>query len=780
MSTRIQNGFEQFMDALNTNYNASDEQHFGTESFDNVQHNGSDTALTREEKNFVGNIFMETGQFLSDLGIIDDVAASENSVATQKDILAASTAVETLAGNENRILDFVKSCGLKGTAPKAAAAVGQVIARLSSNNIENVATSARFDERSRKEANAHPGGSFLTAEEAFGYDAIAAAEDAGFANEYFGAKLSSVTDLRLNVAITVMRFHRSLIDKLVRRIPTVANTISFEITQGYVFEMKTDGTTDHNPARTPVIQLLKNPNPVQTNPEQLIPNFDNDDAAKILTVGTVAKDAYFQPNGDVFNYFDIASHENSVNGGKTDRTDTIAEGVKLINMLIEVTSKDGSTKEQFVIGLDHTPQARLIPVPNSDDIVTRKAAIDDRSFYMRPAEGGDHAGKILTAGKEASVLFDAFDSKKIIKLTPKPINASVNLKTGNAAVTANGFVEIVVGSTIEESVGALQTALDDLTFEIIGISMPAYHSNENLRYATTAVDITSRNWTQELGVGKVILFQHAIKQAVSPEIIQMISKIMSVGNDAKHLKTIKENMEYVAGLLQAERGTTQAFGASAKSITNSFPSSTQLIPVIISDKYVIDKQVQTMKESEYWSDVVSKFRLWMTKKLAYVLNESMYNTILGDGEVLRFRVLCSGPVAMLMFATKTMYPHLDFQRDVQNNESGVNFSVRLQGNIILDIVTTTFDDFSDTLLMFPVRQSAAPGNVTDAFVLADGGTWTAAVTPTQGGASSKLLASSSRENVLTTCPVGLTIKLEAEDGTLNDLLTSKVWTPKEG
>jgi hypothetical protein len=686
----------------------------------------------KEDVAMVAEIFSKTHLFLANENLATSTRPGLESLSHIPKLVVNSA--DTYAGISIAALEnFILSCKVPKESQVTCA---MEVARILSGANEDAAP---FFDSGRVNAKQVP------MNQVYGSRSIAMVKGhAAAALESFGEYSDRVTsDSRLSVALTVLRAHRSLIDRVMPRKAAEDPVVIIKIPSPEVYNLD----LSQNPVagvryaanRQPLIELYRDPTMVNTQPQQIVAKKANDNGspALLLADGIVAA-------GQKANLFDLTLNANTIGYQGVDWTDLVSDGGAVDSVLITVTQTvPGSpatvTTETFSFSTRYLRNAQFTTQTNVQDSGDRAANI--RSKWNLTA------GAVQSNG-QASVIFAGFTGvNALMELT---FNANLNIKT--SYVDGNGSIATTLATTLPGGVPtAVNTTFGQLTFEVAGWAPYLFFSEENMRKTSAAVRMNYKEQEFLIPVGRNYIVDYSLMgQEVGEEVTNVVSEVISIGNSARSINIINDTMVSVNTRLTYESANPDI--DYYNSVATDYAAGTLSLPHIYIGELNVNLSA-VMRESERLSDLHSYITSRLTALIADGHNKSMYTENFEAGERARYKVITSGPIAEVLFGIKQYWNTLDDKAEVAEKS---DYSLKLPNGTQLDIIKSNFEYFANTMLVIPVRD-AKPDDVTSFGLILDRGTFVGQYTPVSNGAANKRIVANSREILFPTNPLGFKI-----------------------
>jgi hypothetical protein len=592
--------------------------------------------------------------------------------------------------------------------------------------------------------------------------------DSRMALESFGEYSDKLaTDVRLSVALTILRAHRSLIDRILPRVPVEDPVVTIKIPSPEVYNLeasqdKSAKVRYSNTIRQPLISLYRNPDPVNTTPQQIIPQEVND------TDGVMFSSTAIGVNKQA-NMFDLAYDANRIGYSHTDWTDLVADGGSVDYIIVAATKNipasggtaASSVTELFKVGTRYLKTARYVMQMNVNDSGERGAKVTAVNILNSTSLEAD--------GVTTTALFANYSNGVAITLNID-FAASLNIKTsyvnGFGNVTAD-LVSTVTGTTIP---AALTEDFGLYTFSTVGYMPYLFFSEENLRKTNAAVRLNYKEEQFLIPVGRNFITEFSLrdKNATTEDIVSTTNNVIALGNSARALSIITNTLRAVNDRLQYEAINPEIDWYN--SVAQDYAAGTLVNPHVYIGALDLSKAT-VFKESERLGDLHMYLATRLTGLLADGHNKSLYTENLDSGEKVVYKLITSQTIAELFLGISNYYNTLDDKAEV-GKEADRSFN--LPNGIRIDVIKTQFEQFEGLMLLIPVRE-ADPEHITSFGKNLDRGTFTGQFTMTNNNAVTNRVVANSREIVFPTNPVGYIINVigvEQELQILVDGITS--------
>lgn len=570
----------------------------------------------------------------------------------------------------------------------------------------------------------------------------------GAALETFGSDMTNVvSDAKVAVTVSLLRYHRSLIHRMIPNIPTDQNMVTFNVDHAEVYDMTKSRSNDaavryEDRHRIPFVDLYHDPNPANTTLKPIVLREANDGAApnnKLLSENIVKI-------GTGLNMLDYSLDPGMVGYQHVDYTDLVADDVRIKTLYFEVT--DGVTTEMVPMGTYDSSGARFMMSANNREASDRVASLNDLTTMTNTTTLADGSLSTLLAGLSA-------DGVVRVKASAA---GQVNLRTSETIVHGSADTSLVTKSG-NEPITADSDLFNSLDIKLVGYELHAEFSEENVRKSTKAMRILNKQVGYEIPASTNYLVQYSLTQSRPEAVVDGLTKLMSVGIDDRGIKLIMDTFNNVYDRINREAALAEIDNYVTK-VGQDFVAGQRVKPYIYMDTLEIDTAIENMRSGERWGDIRGVAEEFLLNVIVRMMQYSFYSMELGAGEKPVFTVLTSGPIKDSLLSIPHYHNHLgDNSRDA-TSDGVVEYRRTLPNGAVLNVITSTFDYLTNRMILFPVRPNR-PQSVLNAFSNRERGTYIVQATPgTLGGEGiTNALIGNCREIPLAQCPVGAILQV---------------------
>lgn len=573
--------------------------------------------------------------------------------------------------------------------------------------------------------------------------------DLRLATEAFGTDSNNVpADNRLAIVLNILRTHTSVMDKVLPRVSENTNYIVMKTDMGEVYDItksmdKSSDVRNGAATRRPLADLFRTPDMVNSQPQAVVPdaNNDTDDVKKLVaSVEASVKDPQALVSGVRANLWDLVYDEDRLGYQMADYSDLLAEGGRLKNVLVKVTKGTGSSAVSEVIAVptQYLPTAKFTQTNNNDDVVETAVNVK-QDWTLR-------AGRKLADNQTVSAIFSAY-TKAVVQITVT-MSVMLNLQTGDIIGTG------ALDKTLKPAAGqtdidpAIAADFKGLSFEVLGYTPDLFFSEENLRKTNIAVRVKTKQNTFTIPNGRSYVFDLALQQETDSSTLSMVSTVSSLGNSIRTLTIALSTLNEIGDQLEFLQDNPEM--SSMVDPRNMSIASSVVIPAVMRGTLNLnDGDTYVMRESERLSEGHARLRQTLLYALAQVCAKSLYLNQLGSGEVPVFKVVTHNLIKDLLVGITDYHARLDDKQ----TKTGADISLFLPNGFRLDVVGTNFTSMEGQMLIFPIRQ-ADPTGVTSFGTIRDRGNYTAQYTPINKQGVQRRVIQNTREILMPTNPIG--------------------------
>lgn len=674
--------------------------------------------------------FDKVGEFLTNHNAVRAGAYEHMSVANEAltfDDAMTSTGVEELQ-------TLVKSCGIADAyLVPCCEAVLNIIDRC----LHRSATAAWTQQNMKGDAvrNGAPAPNSLS--DIYASDTVAALTG-GYApsTEAFGVNVDlAVPDLKIAVSVAIMNYHTRLLPRILPTKPINQPQISFTKEYLEVYDLK-----DIDGKRARLVDLYQNPEFAANELTRIVPMLTSQaDASNFLVADDLIK------FGVKANILKLSLQASKPGFTQINRTDLIAEGVKLDSVTVSLTVGSGEP-EQFKVAVPLSIN-RLTRMVNAADSAMRNA---DIKFRVQLRKGDAKAD-----GTPSTILSELGDNESVVlEFNLKP---TISLKfglvdcLGSANMRARHDID---NSQLTPGEGASKVAAG--TLALVGYTLDARFSEENLRKTNIAIWTHRQPFSYDVPIGRNYVYDYAIGQDNAEEHATNLTKVIGIGQDDIALRTVAiRTLEDVADRL-AITGTNPV--DKNEYVGKFFVAGDKVRPAVF--KGTLDfSALNIIRDADRSGDIKQKTITFLNAVTTKVLYDSFFLQQIGGAGV-TFKCVTSLPILGNVIGVPHIHDHMN-KEDQRDIGDGVEYVLVLPNGVRIEFVTSTFDYMADQMVMWPVIKNNADSELNYAVNL-DYGTMVAHYTPSGEAAHHRMFANI-RELPIVLNPVGIIISVAGMD-----------------
>lgn len=556
--------------------------------------------------------------------------------------------------------------------------------------------------------------------------------------ESFGANVDKVLpDIRASLAVTLLQFHRGLMDRIMHRRTSASPYIKYVVPYSEVYDMLKSNDKDHKVRNEgdhiiPFIELYGDPRSVSNQLTPIIPLASNDTEGLLHSNGFVRFN-----NNQPANLFDLSAIPNQIGHSHYNYTDLVSENVVLDSVLIEV-SKGGQT-ETFQIDMRQVNGSRMQMMANTVDSGIR-AALVNHTIKL------DANSKTVT-GEKTQLLASctATDFLRVFLRCAVQINLKYSDTEGVGHVSAQAYN--IDGAEIDS---AVSTMLQGLTISLKAYSLDARYSEENLRKSNLAIRYHVRTFDFEIPNGRNILVDYSFEEELPEFLMSLVTEATSLGQDHRGIDIIIKELMHVYDITNLENQDPN-FRQRLEKIGFQYVAGQLVRPVVYLNTIDLEN-VDTIRSGDMLGDIRSYVEWELLNLVSLFYQNSFYKHQLRPGEAPVFKVFTSAVILENLLSIPHYHNHLNVEEKVDGTT--IEFRRVLPNGTVLDCVTCTYNYMRDKIVMIPYREKD-PEDVLNWGHNWDFGTFIAHYNPQLENAANKRMFSNSRTLPTPTNPSGI-------------------------
>ncbi len=504
--------------------------------------------------------------------------------------------------------------------------------------------------------------------------------------ESFGAQSDKVLpDLPAAMAITMLLFIKGFTDRIIHRRTSNSPYITYVVPWGEIYNISDANDSDHKVRndgdhRKTIISLYANAAAVDSALQLITPLKSNDTEDCVFADGIVKFDRRA-------NLFDLSMLANKYGYTHINHTDLVSENVMVDSIYIQLAK--GNATEIFQIDVHDAFGSALTMRANPQIAALRSTILK----YVAKL-GADT--KTITGAK--STLLSACTETDYIKARFATA-FEINLQTSDAE--ALGSIALTaVNRDGGEVAEAVTTLVNGLTVTLVGYTLDARFSEENLRKSNLGALTNVKTFQSEISNGRMIFVDSSLQQDIPEFTMPLVTEMISLGQDHRTLEMIVRHIKHVYNRTHEENADPDLRDRLDK-IGFNYVAGQKVRPMIAMD--VIDiNNVDSIRSSDIYGDIRNYVEFEIMKKLSDIFSYSYYrHQIQGKP---KFKVLTSSAILDLLLSVPHIHNHLNM--DPGSAPANVEFQRVLPNGTILDIITTTFVDVRDKMIMIPYIDNA--------------------------------------------------------------------------
>lgn len=564
--------------------------------------------------------------------------------------------------------------------------------------------------------------------------------------ESFGVNIDTATpDLRVSITVAIMQFHTRLLPRIIPTKSINQPEVSYVKEYQESFDLN-----DFEQKGKTLLDLTVEPEDVTNELKRIVPLMVN---AKDKDADTLVADNVIKFNKQV-NLFHLSVDETRVGFTRTNRTDLVAENVKIESVLISFGG------EQFLINVPLSKQ-RLVRTKNNGDV-------DERAAVCRFAHRMTKKKNNKTSdGADSAVLSSLGDNDAIvISFQLQPVIA---LKSSVASCTAIAEVKAIntADPRLEPSDDAKTIA--NQAIEFVGYTLDARFSEENTRKSDIAIWSNRQEFSYDIPIGRNYIYDYPIGGENADQNATNLTKVIGIGQDhfgysKVIVRTLQDVADRIAVVGPRPKDRAEYVGAS-------YVAGDKVRPVVYQG--VLDfSNLNVVRDADRPGDIKQKALTYLNAITTNVIYDSQILYQL-DGAGVTFRCVTSMTVLGKILSQPHIHNHMD-KEDARDLGDGVEYVLCLPNGVRIEIVTTPFLYGKDRLVMVPIIKNNAESEMNFAMNY-DYGTLVAHYTPGQHGSTAfHRLFANIRELPIVTNPVGIIVDIEGMDY-VNDIVDDGVY-----
>jgi hypothetical protein len=487
--------------------------------------------------------------------------------------------------------------------------------------------------------------------------------------EHFGIdtdKLSS--DITTAMTVSLMKWHNSIAARL---LPTIAATnplVVYKRDEFLVFDL-----ADSETELTPVLDLYRQPSKVANELQKIIP----------LRAGVILSEGVIPMNTPV-NLFAVSKDATKYGTGTVNRTDLVADDVKLSSVLVKAAWTVGENPFTATLKIAiPLSRAGLHRVPRTKS--TFRSAAITHAFQAGEAFKNEAGAAIGAVGGLWTTHMTAASGDKIaitLNITP-----SIDIRTSDFSVYGQVSVKAVAADGGTPSANTIE----NVTFSLVGVEIDARYSEENFRKSSIISTQETSELLYEVPPGRTFGADRSHREAqdvaAKDKQVANLMRIATIGLDDVAIRAIESYIDTV-------NDETALFNAD--SINNPRPgmlyaAGGKVYPTVVIDTLDVSK-VSSFDDARRRAALGHRVESFLGGVVCEMMTKSLMRQQLAPDSKLVLRCLTTPTILTNVIAAGT--------KSVGTGD-GVEYAMELPDGTILEFVTTTFESFGDKILMMP-------------------------------------------------------------------------------
>lgn len=578
-----------------------------------------------------------------------------------------------------------------------------------------------------------------------------------YGNEAFGAETDRVLpDIRVSMAVTLLRFHRGLLDRIIHRRTSSSTVINYTIPYAEVYDLmksmdnsgQVRNSSDH---RIPFLNLYADPKVVSNTLRPIVPLAVNDVAGSF-----VARDSVLKFNTMDGNLMDLAKVAGQIGMAHTDYTDLIADGVVIdkfffkLTATVNVAGTPTAMTEEFMLPLRTYSKSRLQMEANTTDSANRVTNLYQQFKLTKNLKTTSGADSRILAGVEPT---DCLELRTQMSIG---VNLKFHTFWSSATASITPYTTNASGAVAANITDLLNAAGGKLSMALVGFSLDAKYSEENLRKTNIAIRSHYRTMGWEIPVGRNFVVDYALNEALPEYVMANVTEAISLGQDHKALNII---MQVLADVHDrgVDENSDPNFRDDIYKLGFDYVASQQVRPVVYLGQIDL-ADVDTMRSSDILGDIRQFVELKLVNIISLLHQNSYYKTQLNPGEKPLYKVITSNIILENLLNIPHIHNHLQASgHDSAGDE--IEYRRVLPSGTVLECVSTAFDYMRDKVLIIPYR-AGDPESILNAAHNWDYGTFLANYSPQFETRVNRRVFANAREMPLPTNPIGVVLSVK--------------------
>lgn len=567
--------------------------------------------------------------------------------------------------------------------------------------------------------------------------------------EAFGDDINRLaTDDRLTTALMIMRPYENIMDKGLARVNQTSPVVTIRIPSPETYNWATtqdanstsasrNGPTNTNRLR----DLYRNPTPVNSAPKKIVALAAND-SNQVLWNGTTN---YYKTGKNV-SLLDLSRNSALFTHAHVDRTDLVADGGVVDEVIVAITDPNGGSAvtEYFSIPTRSLDLSHFVITPSSKQSGERQVIMTAHLPINKDTVEQDKSASTIAA--------KLTDAKIAVEVR---VTATLNIQNGQLFASGSVQMDLVPLASGAPISNATKTTFAGLKAEVAAYSVDVQFDEENQRKANLAVWMQYHEVQFMVPRGRIYFTEYSLTQDVDDNAVAATSSVMALGNGRRGLGIIVDRLNDISQNLAFSAQNPEIAAANALD-DQSFASSLVKPTVVTTLLDFENEELNTMNESTRLTEMHGRFRARFLAMAAELFAKSLMLNHYKGGETPVFKVWVHSAIADVVIGI------LDYHNELQDQTtiaSGADYSMLLPNGYRLDVIKSNMDCLMNRLYAVPVIESDM-ASVLSAASIRDCGMVTTNYTPSNNGAVVRRVATTSREIVMMSNPVGICMEIK--------------------
>jgi hypothetical protein len=545
-------------------------------------------------------------------------------------------------------------------------------------------------------------------------------------------------DVKTHIVVTLLRLKFGIItNRIFPRRSQTEPWIQFVIENLEGYNMEDSMSLKHDIRngrhRFWISDLLSDPSPVSMVLKPVIPLLINDTPPGTYLVA----DGILKP-GIRVPLLDLTYDGSRPGYASTDYTDILSDGGRVEEIFFDlIIDDDGGTPASTTYHcssgkLSAYDEAKFSPIPNTPEANPgfRMSTLRWKTPILTTFKDatGNPVAVPVTYGDKSSGFYAVLKLEPVTEIDVR--EATAEMKVSASLVPYYDEDKIDLNSATYQK---FITWLKRATVTITGYSVDLKFSEENLKKSTIALRSIPAEKIFAIVTGPNYLIDWSLRESAAPaDVVNGLTQVMQIGLDDRNFDIIQDTLNDVYNRARAEYLEGEHLN-NRQRIAESYVSGRKVKPTVIKTSFDFVAGVNTLRSSDYLSDVRSRAEAWLMQLLTQLIQESKYNLQLDAGEVTHFKVITSLPIFSAVFATPTIHAHIEAkypQGDTPIGSGqavdGIEYTKILSNGFKVTFVIAPYDKIQNKLIGV-INREQHPSSDLNFGINADYGVFTAQI-----------------------------------------------------